>query len=62
MTRLDTLKIAVRTAIRNQCPRSAISVPHWSATYKLSPKIIRETWESELTKHAPNSAEIGEGK
>lgn len=54
MTKLDVLRSAVRCAIRNHCPRSAISVPQWSATYKLPAKTIREIWEAELTKVPPS--------
>jgi hypothetical protein len=62
MTRLEVLTGAVRCAIRNNCPRSAISIPHWSATYKLPPKTIREVWEAELTKVPPSFENGGEGK
>jgi len=61
MTRLSILKSAVRCAIKNGCPRSAISVPAWSATYSLSMKTIREVWEAELTK-ATNANQLAEGK
>lgn len=61
MTRAEVLRSAVRTAIKNGCPRSAISVPAWGATYKLPQSIVREVWEAELTK-ATNANDIGEGK
>lgn len=62
MTRLDTLRTAVRCAIRNHTPRSAISVPAWSDTYKLPQKVIREVWEAELTKVPPSFEGGVEGK
>ena len=61
MSKLQILRNAVQTAIKNGCPRSAISVPAWSATYSLSMKTIREVWEAELTK-ATNSNQMAEGK
>lgn len=62
MTRMEVLKSAVRTAIRNGCDRKAISVPHWSATYALPQSTIRKIWESELTKETNANSIGGDGK
>jgi hypothetical protein len=61
MTKLQTLTHAVRAAIKNGCPRSAISVPMWALSYSVSQKQVREVWEAELTK-ATNSNQMAEGK
>jgi hypothetical protein len=62
MTRLDTLRTAVRTAIRNHCPRSEISVPHWARSFGVTMKQVREIWEAELTKVPPSYEGGPEGK
>lgn len=62
MTRLETLRTAVRCAIRNGCPRKAISVPGWAASYGVTQKLVREVWEQELTKVPPSLDSIGDGK
>jgi hypothetical protein len=61
MTRAETLRQAVKAAIRNGCPRSEIAVPAWALSYGVSQKLVRETWEAELTK-VTNSNDCGEGK
>lgn len=62
MSRIDVLRTAVRAAIRNKCPRSAISVPAWASTYSVSQKLVREIWEAEMTKIPPGTDMGGEGK
>lgn len=57
-----SLTNAVRTAIANKCARSRINVTAWAATFSTSAKHVREVWEAELTKLAPNSNYGGEGK
>jgi hypothetical protein len=61
MSKLQILRNAVQTAIKNGCPRSAISVPAWALSYSVSQKHVREVWEAELTK-ATNSNQMAEGK
>jgi hypothetical protein len=58
MTRLQILTRAVRTAIAHGCQRSAICVPAWANSYRVSAKQVREVWEAELTKLPPNSNEV----
>ena len=61
MTRVQVLTKAVRTAIAARTDRKAIDVPAWATTYSVTQKQVREVWEAELTKLAPNSG-IVEGK
>jgi hypothetical protein len=62
MTRQQVLRKAVRTAIAAKCDRKTISVPHWAETYSVTQKAVREAWEMELTKLAPNSVTGVDGK
>jgi hypothetical protein len=54
MSRIDTLRTAVRCAIRNHCPRGDISVPQWAKSFGVTMKQVREVWEAELTKVPPS--------
>jgi hypothetical protein len=62
MTRLQVLQGAVRCAIAHKTDRKSISVPKWAETYGVTQKLVRDTWEAELTKIEPNTREVGEGK
>ena len=59
MTRAQVLTQAVRTAIRSGCDRKTIHVPEWAKSYGVSQKLVRETWEHELTKAEPNRLDDG---
>lgn len=51
----DLLRNAVRVAIRNNCPRWKVSVPHWAKTYpNTTEDDVRRVWAEGLTKIPPS--------